>query len=36
MQRKACFFCIFLYECTGHFVHYYIHVYEGFKNESNA
>ena len=21
------------YECNGHFTHYYLHVYEGFKNE---
>lgn len=24
------------YECEGHFVHYYLHVYEGFKNEMNV
>lgn len=29
-------YAVHSYECTGHFVHYYIHVYEGFKNESNV
>lgn len=24
------------YECEGHFVHYYLHVYEGFKREMNV
>lgn len=24
------------YECTGVFTHYYLHVYEGFKNETNV
>lgn len=24
------------YECEGHFVHYYLHVYEGFKSEMNV
>ncbi len=24
------------YQCKGHFVHYYLHVYEGFRNEMNV
>ena len=24
------------YECQGVFVHYYLHIYEGYKNETNA